>query len=82
MHQAKGLEFDVVFIAGASEGEIPHYYSVKEGRLEEEKRLFYVGLTRAKKKLFISGYRKNQWGYSKGLSQFISYIPNDTIRRT
>lgn len=82
LHQAKGLEFDVVFIAGASEGEIPHYYSVKEGRLEEEKRLFYVGLTRAKKNLIISGYRKNQWGYSKGSSQFISYLPNDAITRT
>jgi DNA helicase-2/ATP-dependent DNA helicase PcrA len=82
LHQAKGLEFDVVFIAGASEGEIPHYYSVKEGRLEEEKRLFYVGLTRAKKNLIISGYRRNQWGYSKGSSQFISYLPNDAIRRT
>lgn len=38
VHQAKGLEFDTVFIAGAVDGEIPHYYSVRDGRLEEERR--------------------------------------------
>jgi superfamily I DNA/RNA helicase len=54
IHQSKGLEFDVVCIAGAVEGVMPHYYS---GDLEEEKRLFYVAMTRPKEKLYITGFR-------------------------
>jgi DNA helicase II / ATP-dependent DNA helicase PcrA len=45
VHQAKGLEFDVVFFAHLDEGVLPH----KRSKLEEEARLFYVGMTRAKK---------------------------------
>jgi len=51
IHQAKGLEFDTVFIAGLFEGELPRRRSVDEGRLEEERRLFYVALTRARRRL-------------------------------
>ncbi|BAY42254.1 UvrD/REP helicase (plasmid) [Nostoc sp. NIES-2111] len=69
IHQAKGLEFDTVFIAGVSENEIPSFLSKKFGSLEEEKRLFYVAMTRAKKRLFISGYNQNQ------ISQFINLLP-------
>jgi DNA helicase-2/ATP-dependent DNA helicase PcrA len=58
MHSAKGLEFDTVFIAGAVEGNNPHERSKTNPELEEERRLFYVGLTRAKKHLYVSIIKK------------------------
>jgi DNA helicase-2/ATP-dependent DNA helicase PcrA len=54
MHGAKGLEFGTVFIAGAVEGVVPHERSVTAEEIEEERRLFYVGMTRAKDTLYIS----------------------------
>ncbi|QTQ12103.1 UvrD-helicase domain-containing protein [Treponema parvum] len=62
IHASKGLEFPVVFIAGAEEGLIPHARSVEEngGSVEEERRLFYVAITRARNKLFISACRKRR----------------------
>ncbi|NEO32778.1 MAG: UvrD-helicase domain-containing protein [Symploca sp. SIO3C6] len=79
IHQAKGLEFDTVFIAGVSEREIPYYRSLDEGRLEEEKRLFYVAMTRAKRNLLISANQKNPWGYPAIPSKFIQCIPQELI---
>ena len=59
LHQAKGLEFPVVFIAGVEEGILPHSRSVEDlYSLEEERRLFYVGITRAKEKLYITYSRE------------------------
>jgi DNA helicase-2/ATP-dependent DNA helicase PcrA len=78
IHQSKGLEFDVVFVAGASEGEIPSFYAVKEGRVEEERRLFYVGITRAKRRLFISCFDRNDYGYSAGPSTFLRALRQPT----
>ena len=62
IHASKGLEFPVVFIAGAEEGLIPHARSLEEGdgNVEEERRLFYVAITRARDKLFISACRKRR----------------------
>lgn len=71
LHQAKGLEFDYVYMAGCNEGVFPSTRSVKEGYLEEEKRLFYVGMTRAKKKLYVS------YNNSKKMSFLVEEIGED-----
>ena len=56
IHAAKGLEFEVVFIAGCEDGIIPHARALEEGEgnLEEERRLFYVAVTRARRRLLVS----------------------------
>ncbi len=74
IHQAKGLEFDVVFVAGVADGEIPSYYAVKENRVEEERRLFYVAITRAKRNLFVSWFDRNDRGYPAGPSEFLGEL--------
>ena len=79
VHQAKGLEFDIVFLAGAVDGEFPSYYAVKDGKLEEEKRVFYVGLTRAKRKLYITGFRRNSRGWTVQPSRFIPMLGRDNL---
>ena len=54
VHQAKGLEFEEVFVAGCNEKVFPSYMSLKSQNLSEEMRLFYVAMTRAKEKLYLS----------------------------
>jgi DNA helicase-2/ATP-dependent DNA helicase PcrA len=83
MHSAKGLEFPLVFIAGVEEGMFPSKMSMDEsGRLEEERRLCYVAMTRAMKKLFIS-YAESRRLYGQesynSPSRFIGEIPSQYV---
>ena len=70
MHGAKGLEFETVFIIGANEGTMPYKKAKLDGEIEEERRLFYVAMTRAKKQLIIS-YTKEKNGKSIPCSRFL-----------
>ncbi len=84
IHASKGLEFPVVFIAGAEEGLIPHQRSVDEndGNVEEERRLFYVAITRAREKLVISSCqkrRKMQAIVECEPSRFLDEIPQNLV---
>lgn len=84
IHASKGLEFPVVFIAGAEEGLIPHARSVEEnkGDVEEERRLFYVAITRARDKLIISSCRKRrhmQMVTESEPSRFLDEIPVNLV---
>lgn len=83
MHSAKGLEFDVVFVAGLEENLFPSYRStVDEIKMEEERRLCYVALTRARKKLYLSFATSrtlyNQATYNKP-SRFLNEIPENLL---
>ena len=79
IHSAKGLEFPVVFIAGIEDGLMPHFHAVKDtDELEEERRLFYVGITRAQDMLVMSCARKRRLYTSvqeQQPSRFLSDIP-------
>jgi DNA helicase-2/ATP-dependent DNA helicase PcrA len=84
IHASKGLEFPVVFIAGAEDGIIPHERSMEEeaGNIEEERRLFYVAITRAREKLFITSClrrRRNQSVAERSPSPFLAEIPPELI---
>ena len=78
VHQAKGAEFDYIFLAGLQDGMFPFFTSVKEGRMQEEKRLFYVAITRAKKQLFLS-WRQYENGREKNPSPFLAGIPRKYV---
>jgi len=80
LHASKGLEWKVVFIVGCEEGLIPYNESNKKANLDEERRLFYVGMTRAKQYLFIS-YAESRMIHGKIVkhqpSSFLNDIPQD-----
>ena len=73
IHGAKGLEFDTVYIIEANEGQMPYKRSLKEGGLEEERRLFYVAMTRAKNTLKIV-YTKIKNGKDRNPSRFVDEL--------
>ena len=78
LHNAKGLEFGIVFIIGLEDGVFPHMRSIEAGDLEEERRLAYVGITRAKRELYLTHARTRllfggrDWNLR---SRFIDEIP-------
>jgi DNA helicase-2/ATP-dependent DNA helicase PcrA len=80
LHNAKGLEFPIVFIIGCEDGVFPHSRALDEGDVEEERRLAYVGITRAMRDLTITyARRRNAFGANAtGLrSRFIDEIPRE-----
>jgi DNA helicase-2/ATP-dependent DNA helicase PcrA len=83
LHAAKGLEFPIVFITGLEEGILPHSRSVDDAEeLAEERRLFYVGLTRAKDQVYLShAFRRTIFGDSSVStpSRFIKELPNNLV---
>jgi ATP-dependent DNA helicase Rep len=83
LHSAKGLEFDFVFLCGLEEGLFPHRRSVEEsGRLEEERRLCYVGITRAERGLQISYCNRRKRGkdwMACEPSRFLEEIPESEL---
>lgn len=85
MHAAKGLEFKVVFLIGMEEGIMPHSMSLNEaGDLEEERRLCYVGITRAKERLYITNAKRRMLFGNTNMnppSRFIAEIDNNLIEK-
>ncbi|MBW5455871.1 MAG: 3'-5' exonuclease [Clostridium sp.] len=79
VHQAKGSEFDYVFLAGLQNNTFPNYMAIKEGNEMEEKRLFYVAITRAKKSLYLS-FSEYEHNRRKAKSMLIDYIPKDYLK--
>ena len=83
LHSAKGLEFPLAFISGMEEGLFPHEMSLEEaGRLEEERRLCYVGITRAMQKLYLT-YAETRRLYGREMyhraSRFINELPDEIL---
>jgi len=78
LHNAKGLEFEIVFMIGCEDGVFPHSRAVEAGDLEEERRLCYVGLTRAKRELYVTHARTRVMYGGRDFnlpSRFIGEIP-------
>jgi DNA helicase-2/ATP-dependent DNA helicase PcrA len=84
LHNAKGLEYDAVFIIGCEEGVFPHSRSLEEGNEEEERRLCYVGITRARRLLWMTHARSRRMfaGRESGFpSRFLSELPDELVER-
>jgi DNA helicase-2/ATP-dependent DNA helicase PcrA len=84
--ESKGREFDYVFFAGLEEGTIPHYKAQSEDQISEERRIFYVAMTRARRELYLT-YATEQmtsWGTTRQYtrSRFIDAIPQELIGKS
>ncbi|AXI84353.1 DNA helicase Rep [Xylella taiwanensis] len=84
LHASKGLEFRYVFIAGCEDGVLPHEVSLEEGNVQEERRLLYVGITRAKEQLWMS-YSKSTRRFGELVrfkpSRFFDQLPAEELQR-
>ncbi|MBF0185684.1 MAG: UvrD-helicase domain-containing protein [Magnetococcales bacterium] len=84
LHAAKGLEFPVVFLVGMEEGLLPHKLAIDAGGLEEERRLLYVGMTRAQERLYLCHARRRMWmnrGEPTLPSRFLKEVPPEILER-
>jgi DNA helicase-2/ATP-dependent DNA helicase PcrA len=84
LHNAKGLEYDTVFIVGCEEGSFPHMRALEEGGEEEERRLCYVGITRARQRLYMTWARERRlFGRAERNlpSRFVDELPAELTER-
>jgi DNA helicase-2/ATP-dependent DNA helicase PcrA len=84
LHNAKGLEYETVFIVGCEDGAFPHMKALEEGGEEEERRLCYVGITRARRRLYMTWTRERRlFGRAERNlpSRFIDELPEELTER-
>ena len=84
LHNAKGLEYDTVFVVGCEDGSFPHMRALEEGGEEEERRLCYVAITRARRRLYMTWARERRlFGRAERNlpSRFIDELPVELTER-
>jgi DNA helicase II / ATP-dependent DNA helicase PcrA len=84
LHNAKGLEYDTVFVVGCEDGAFPHMRALEEGGEEEERRLCYVGITRARRRLYMTWTRERRlFGRAERNlpSRFVDELPEELTER-
>jgi len=81
VHQAKGLEWDVVFVISVNPGDFPSYYALMENNIDEEERIFYVAITRPRKLLYLvtQQYPSSPYMYWAKAVDFLQKIPEELV---